>query len=441
MKKQSEYNIVVENGEKSIYFNSYSGASVGLNKKEHQAVKEEFKNLENFETEYPNIFQKFYDFGFIIDEERNEKEEILFHKKQGVFLDREYRLFINPTLDCNFNCWYCYEEHPKGKMTNEVFEKIKKHIELKSKEISGLHLSWFGGEPLMYFDEIVYPMSLFAKNLMQEKHLSFINSITTNAYYINQKMIERIKEIDLRYFQITLDGNKEKHDKVRKHYGQPTFDIICNNIIELCNTLENVHITLRINYDEQTLNYGLDFLKNFPEEIRYKINIDFQRVWQTYSQEQEKQLNKQLLLAKENAITLGFQVQFWRFFLHEQYACYVDHYQHLEVNYDGKIYRCTAKGYKPEYEVGSLDENGVAHIIFDRDAKQFCKLTVENDLCLNCKYLPMCGGACWQNYKTFDKPICIHERFEIPFETAIIKNYEYKNKFYEISKKLQNTVP
>jgi len=436
--KESIYNIVVEKEDKFIYFNTLTTVSMCLNKKEHESIQNALKNIELFKNEFPNIFKKFCDVGFIIENERNEKEEVLFNKKQGVFLDREYRLFINPTLDCNFNCWYCYEEHPKEKMNEKIFERIKKHIEIKSKDISGLHLSWFGGEPLMYFDEIVYPLSMYSKQLMQNKQLTFQNSITTNAYFIDKYMIEKMKQIDLSLFQITLDGNKIKHDKVRKHYGQPSFDKICNNIVDLCSNIEKTNVILRINYDEQTLKYGLDFLNQFPKDIRYKINIDFQRVWQTYSEKQINSLNELLLQSTEYVIQLGYFATFWRLYKNQSSACYADKYCHLEINYDGKIYKCTAKGYKPEFEVGILNEDGTVELDYGHESKHFCKLTVENELCLPCKYLPLCGGMCWQNNKNMDQLHCVQTQYEIPMETAIIKNYEYKNAYYEIYKKRKN---
>lgn len=30
-----------------------------------------------------------------------------------------YNIFINPTLDCNLHCWYCYEKHIKHSLLDE----------------------------------------------------------------------------------------------------------------------------------------------------------------------------------------------------------------------------------------------------------------------------------------------------------------------------------
>ena len=36
-----------------------------------------------------------------------------------------YHLIINPTLECIFNCWYCYEQHTKGRINKDIFERIQ----------------------------------------------------------------------------------------------------------------------------------------------------------------------------------------------------------------------------------------------------------------------------------------------------------------------------
>lgn len=32
--------------------------------------------------------------------------------------DSIFQLIVNPTLDCNFHCWYCYENHQRKSMMN-----------------------------------------------------------------------------------------------------------------------------------------------------------------------------------------------------------------------------------------------------------------------------------------------------------------------------------
>ena len=55
-------------------------------------------------------------------------------------------------------------------------------------------------------------------------------------------------------FQITIDGNKTNHNKIRKcDELLNSFDLICNNIKLLIDWIPQCDITLRFNYTSQNL--------------------------------------------------------------------------------------------------------------------------------------------------------------------------------------------
>ena len=143
------------------------------------------------------MFKKFVDWEFITDMERDQKDVIRLINHKKVFLDKTYRLVINPTLECNFRCWYCYEDHVAGKMNEETIEKIKKHVKLMIKEerISSLLLDWFGGEPLLYFDEIIVPLSEQLRDIMTENGLPFFTQATTNGSLITEERAKKMNEL------------------------------------------------------------------------------------------------------------------------------------------------------------------------------------------------------------------------------------------------------
>ena len=55
------------------------------------------------------IFQNLVNGGFIIDDSDDEILEIQKNIKSLDFDDTYAEIRLNPTLDCNFKCWYCYE--------------------------------------------------------------------------------------------------------------------------------------------------------------------------------------------------------------------------------------------------------------------------------------------------------------------------------------------
>lgn len=431
MDKLSNYNYFVPKENKVIYLNGITSKIFAMSKDEHIRLQVFFQDLDLFKQKFPSVFKLFKKWGFIISDSVNELEIIKYRNRKAVFSDRHYMLVINPTLECNFNCWYCYEEHPQGVMTNETKIKIEKHIQhmIEQEKITSLNLSWFGGEPLLYFKEIIYPISLYAKKLCEKNGIPFYNGITTNSFLIDESMVKMMDEISMFSFQITLDGDESRHNKIRNVGGKPTFEKIITNINLLCSKIIQIKIVLRINYDEQTLQRSnlSEVFNLFEKKHRNKIRVDFQRVWQTVAS--IKGENSKLVELHNLCCNLGYQQAEISsvFNLNTVYTCYADRLYHAEINYDGKVYRCTARGYSDEYVVGELLDNGMIRWDEDKMSKRYGKATFENEICLACKYLPLCSGPCSQKMIETSKQkmeeICYLSYAEVTPETMIINYY------------------
>ena len=431
--KMSQYNYMIDHKGKNLFFNGVTGAGFCMTKSELEQLDPLLSNLEQFQADYPDDFERLRNLGYIIDKERNELEYLKYKNKEEVFLKKDYRIFINPTLECNFHCWYCYEKHPKGFMTKETMDKIKKHLQLKieTDKITSLNLSWFGGEPLMYFYEIVYPLSLFAKDLCEKNHIPFILTMTTNGYLIDEKMVEKIDEIGLHSFQITVDGHRERHNKIRNNNGTPSYDKIIENINLLCKNIEKIKVTLRINYDNQTLKkqYGEQILNDIEKENRNKIHIDLQRVWQTTRNNMD-QNNENIASLMDAAKNAGYKKMSCSGGITPGafYNCYVCKFHYVELNYDGKVYKCTARDYVEPYEMGELKDDGSILWNEERLSKLYGSATFDNLTCLKCAYLPLCWGPCPQKMVELKEQgiegYCVIRHIERSMRDRIIDTYE-----------------
>lgn len=404
MYQLSFYNYYVNNGDRTIYFNSISGQIFSVSEQENQFLQNQFNDLISFELEYNSMFKKFVDWEFITDTERDQKDVIRLINHKKVFLDKTYRLVLNPTLECNFRCWYCYEDHVTGKMSEEIMEKIKKHVKLMIKEerISGLFLDWFGGEPLLYFDEIIVPLSEQLRDIMTENGLSFFTQATTNGSLITEERAKKMNELGMKHFQITLDGDEKRHNRIRNMNGAPSYKQILQGIYCLCENIPDVNITLRINYDTQTLEKSnmKEVFEMIPIKYRYKINPSFHRVWQTESKRNEEGNNLNKLAIFDYCKELGYDVESPTSYLSvlKGHTCYVDRYYHTEINFDGKIYKCTARAYSDEYVLGELQDDG--HIFWKQEKmrKMYAKATFENEMCLACKHMPCAQDLVPKNF-------------------------------------------
>jgi uncharacterized protein len=430
MYKLSKYNHFVSYKDKYLIYNSITNTIVPFDIEHKKLIDWYFYNLPEFYDTSPKLFEKFIKWGFLIESDFNEIDFLKLRNNQEVYYNRYLRITINPTLNCNMNCWYCtvkassVSRADQG-MKEEIVDRILKYFDNKIAygQIDGIFLDWFGGEPLLHFDKIINKIGSFVSKKTIANKIDFFHNITTNGYLINREIIRKMDEINLRNFQITLDGNEKRHNKIRKHGEQPSFKTIINNIIDICNLINNPSIILRINYDKKTLKDISDIIDYFPLEVRKHICVSFQKVFQI-SKDQNNE-NEQLIKNMEIFRNAGFKVRYWAFRPQWYHTCYSDKYAHFVINYDGSIYKCTARDYSDNLKIGFIDENGVMNLNESKLAKYFSVSTFENERCLKCKLLPLCFGPCIQ--KTYESNInnepieCLIEDSEITIETFIIQ--------------------
>lgn len=184
------------------------------------------------------LYEKLKEIKALVEDGTDEVEE---QKQRMDAIDNdlsEVHIHVNPTLNCNFNCWYCYENHSGlSKMSSEVRDAILQMVahKISSNEVERLRLSFFGGEPLIYFDDVVAPLMHGALKLAEAKGIGYFVNFTTNGYLLNDKILDFIASYNVS-FQITLDGYRELHDKVRNCGGKPSYDVIVRNVKSLLNS-------------------------------------------------------------------------------------------------------------------------------------------------------------------------------------------------------------
>lgn len=119
--------------------------------------------VDNILSQPSNIRAKLENQGFIVPAEKDEYKSYVDKARQAEDDSKSFHLLINPTLNCNFSCWYCYESHIPSKMPEEVIEKIEKLIDNIYSEGRNLTISFFGGEPMLYYDQVMLPILKYAQ--------------------------------------------------------------------------------------------------------------------------------------------------------------------------------------------------------------------------------------------------------------------------------------
>lgn len=379
-----------------VLYNALSDKYVVATGEIYAAYRE---NAEEFvRREYPVFYNQLVEAGCLVEEGVDEKALLQSRIHRIDNNPETYLLTINPTLNCNFRCWYCYEEHAgKSKIEEETYRRILRHISLKSKEegLKSFHLGFFGGEPLLCFKQSVYPILQHYTACCREQGLQTYIGFTTNGYLIEDEMIRKMKEVRVNSFQITLDGCKEQHDQVRfPRSGEGSYDRIVENIKKL--TAEAFGVILRINYTQDNIlriKEIAEDLKDIAVENRGCLSVDLQRVWQ--DRRAEKDIPEAVFDACIDVFSeLGFRVS------HDSLdyvkgSCYADKRNQALINYNGDVYKCTARDFTPASRLGYLDPGGV--IRWDEEKMlQRCGLRFSKPVCHACRIAPLCGGTCTQ---------------------------------------------
>jgi len=145
-------------------------------------------------------------------------------------------MILDITWDCNFACKYCkYSGIYRGErvnteiyMSKEIIEKALLFLKNHSSESERLSIGFYGGEPLLAFENIKYAVFL-AEKIFTSKEIRF--SLTTNGSLLLRKEIRRfLREHDFSV-NVSIDGPKEIHDRYRvNRLGRPTFNFILRGL-------------------------------------------------------------------------------------------------------------------------------------------------------------------------------------------------------------------
>jgi uncharacterized protein len=130
--------------------------------------------------------------GFILDDETDELKIIKYAYNSLKYNRNTLNLTIVPTLQCNFGCFYCYER-PGGQartaqnaaMPEAVRQAIYDFVVKRVKTVNGIHVTWFGGEPLLAKD-IIFAMSAKLINIASAHDIPYHASMVTNGYLLHQ---------------------------------------------------------------------------------------------------------------------------------------------------------------------------------------------------------------------------------------------------------------
>ncbi|WP_413666692.1 radical SAM protein [Mucilaginibacter sp. Mucisp86] len=398
--KYSQFNSVIPYENRFALYNSYNQKFMVIDpllKELLDAAKHEGVN--SLKDVHPTFYDYLKTEEYLIDSNIDEVQKVKDLVKQVDENISSFLLTINPTMNCNFKCWYCYETHiKKSSLHVDMVDKIGYFIEktVRKPEMQFFNVSFFGGEPLLYFERDVVPVIVKLKQECVAHSVDYAVSFTTNGYLVDDDFIAFFKHNGIvPGLQITLDGYKEKHDEVR--YVSATkgsYDVIINNIKKLL--LNKFPVRLRVNYTSLNIEDAYKIAEEFkdiPLDIKKEfLLMDYHRVWQDSKVDDiGRTVDKNIDMIKKEGIQVKHMSP-----NNVRDSCYADKRNSATINYNGDLFKCTARDFTTAKRAGYLSDEG--DLIWEDDyLEKRMNVKFNNKPCLTCRLMPICNGGCSQH--------------------------------------------
>ncbi len=210
--------------------------------------------------------------GFLVPDRAADQQALDHYFSSVTNSNAELHITLLTTLQCNFACDYCFQgdhgDYNKfaEKMSLETAARVATWIERELDRVKPerLVLMFFGGEPLLNIP-VMYYLSERIWQATQARGVRMASSIITNGLLLTPELVDRMVPLGLAAVKITLDGDRDTHNRMRPlRGGQGTFDRIVENMRLVA---DRVPIAIGGNFDESSVDSYpalLDFLREQP---------------------------------------------------------------------------------------------------------------------------------------------------------------------------------
>lgn len=404
--KKSKYNIIIDRPEGKFLWNTCSNAFIKLN-------DEGFCWLEAFTGTLTadHFFEILLKNGCIVPDDLDETGKILYEEKAAMLntMPASMHFTIAPGMGCNYNCHYCFEKgHGTGSMmSQETIHRTEEYIiEIMSANpnLKQLNIRWFGGEPLLYMNKIE-KMSHVLMNWCAANDVQYTAGIVTNGRYLTAENARRLKEINIGYVQLSMDGMGKYYEE-QKGAREGDFAAVVENLKSAVDLLD---ITIRINV-EDSLDEALALTEYLLTECgldeKLKVYVAHVRDYEGMTAEEEQMSHAHFLELEGQYISLfGKDGPYSRkslgFILPKRRCttCRTVCGTNFCIGPEGELYRCEHYFGHKDFSVGNVF-SGRSYPGTELEYIKYRHLPK----CLDCRLFPVCLGGC-MNDNTEGKPV------------------------------------
>ncbi len=426
--KKSKFNIDFIEDNLHFIYNSHTGSFATLNN-EFLNTLHKVDDSDSAHLPVDHIEQLFAA-GFIVKQNTNENLIYDFLTNQTKYSGDSLGLTIATTLQCNFRCPYCYEEHIDSYFDSEternLIEFIKNNLEGKKH----LSITWYGGEPLLQKD-LIHRVSKEVINFCKEKNINYEASMVSNGYLLNRFLAEKLAyEDQVHSVQITLDGGPSTHNQTRfLRNGEATFNKILEHI-KLINDVIQVNIRVNVSKDNVSDVYEI-FHILLDNDLSEKVSIYFSPV--TSHEGSCQSVSESCLVTEEfskwemeliaYADRLGFQMGHLYPENMRGAVCTAVNSNSFVIDSKGNLYKCWNEVGKEELKVGTLKDGLTAPDKY----LSWIEWSFPSK-CRECAIFPLCKGRCPDMSKNNQEFECAQLKFNITNKLIRYRSLVSENK-------------
>ncbi|MEV4740156.1 radical SAM protein [Streptomyces sp. NPDC049555] len=307
--------------------------------------------------------------------ESEERRRVFAQERASSLRNDSFHLIVLPTEHCNFRCTYCYEDFSIGRMSPPVVQGVKRLLDRRLDDLRTLHLSWFGGEPLLAADIVEDISSHVVAGQAGRPGLRYTGGMTTNGYLLDAAMVSRLARLGIREFQVSLDGPEEMHDRTRvRADGRGSYARLWRNLLAVRDGDAPVAVVLRVHLTPGNLAAMPDFLAllrdTFLADRRFSVLLKpVERLGGPHdatmdiidkgSQSQILARLEAILRTEEDGPRPAGRVS-------GVPVCYAARANSLVVRADGRLAKCTVSLTDPANDLGRLRPDGTLAFRNDR---------------------------------------------------------------------------
>lgn len=320
----------------------------------------------------------------------------------------ELLLTVAPTIACNLRCDYCFEVgHPNRYFGDEDMQALITLVRRELRSRRSLHVTWFGGEPLLHLDGIRRLSRAFL-SAATFSGATYSASVITNGTLLTPAVAAELRRLRVMSAQIAVDGAQRDHDLLRVNArGQGSYKRVLDGITS---AVPHLDVCVRVQVERRNAARVPALLEDLARRRLTGVALAFVRIEPpaVYRPEGTQDdpcaaVPRRFLAVPEfaalelewtiRAAQLGFPPT--PLSSEGALPCAAVHDSHLVVEPGSAVSRCWAHVGDEVARIGTLTPDGQLSRATDGDRDEHWRRYMPFDHgCADCTYLPMCMGGC-----------------------------------------------